>query len=220
MRPSPEDIRDARLIWDYMFLGHEPVESDVIIGLGSHDLGVADDVAELYFRKMAPTIVFCGNVGRTTSGLFPATEASMLRDRAIRLGVPGSAVLVEESSTNTGENIVFTQRLLERSGIIANQILLVHKPYMLRRDYATFMQQWRGADDVRLACWAKPVTFTEYLASSNLEDSDTIAIMVGDLQRINRYPEYGFQIEQDIPHDVWSAYGRLVQRGYDAHLIG
>ena len=43
--------------------------------------------------------------------------------------------------------------------------------------------------------------------------------MVGDLQRIRLYPAKGFQIHQDIPDDVWQAYGELVEMGYDSRLV-
>src|SRR5262249_51757135 len=46
-----------------------------------------------------------------------------------------------------------------------------------------------------------------------------INIMVGDLQRIRIYPGRGFQIEQDIPDDVWQAFEKLIELGYDKHLI-
>jgi hypothetical protein len=46
-----------------------------------------------------------------------------------------------------------------------------------------------------------------------------ISIMVGDLQRIRLYPAKGFQIHQDIPDDVWTAYEELVAAGYDKHLL-
>ena len=43
--------------------------------------------------------------------------------------------------------------------------------------------------------------------------------MVGDLQRIKVYADKGFQIPQEIPDDVLSAYEELVRAGYDRHLI-
>jgi len=43
--------------------------------------------------------------------------------------------------------------------------------------------------------------------------------MVGDLQRIKLYAEKGFQISQEIPRDVWSAYEGLVKAGYDQRLV-
>lgn len=43
--------------------------------------------------------------------------------------------------------------------------------------------------------------------------------MVGDLQRIKEYPAKGFQIPQEIPDNVWSAYEKLGCVGYTSHLI-
>jgi hypothetical protein len=33
------------------------------------------------------------------------------------------------------------------------------------------------------------------------------------------YPDRGFQIPQDIPDDVWEAFEKAVEAGYDKHLI-
>ncbi len=43
--------------------------------------------------------------------------------------------------------------------------------------------------------------------------------MVGDLERIREYPKLGFQVEQDIPEEVWQAFERLIEAGYDKHLL-
>jgi hypothetical protein len=44
--------------------------------------------------------------------------------------------------------------------------------------------------------------------------------MVGDVQRMTVYPRLGFQIPQEIPEIVSSAYEQLVRLGYDQHLVG
>lgn len=45
----PERLRtDAQRLWDYHDMGHELRRCDVGVGLGSHDLGVADHVVELH----------------------------------------------------------------------------------------------------------------------------------------------------------------------------
>ena len=46
-----------------------------------------------------------------------------------------------------------------------------------------------------------------------------IHIMVGDLERIMRYPEMGFMTEQEIPNRVRQAFHLLVDAGYTGHLI-
>jgi hypothetical protein len=43
--------------------------------------------------------------------------------------------------------------------------------------------------------------------------------MVGDIQRIQAYPEFGFQIPQEIPARVLDAYERLLSLGFDKHLM-
>ncbi|MES2876341.1 MAG: YdcF family protein [Patescibacteria group bacterium] len=195
-----------------------PEKSDVIIGLGSHDLGVARHVVLLYTQGYAPLIVFSGNVGRLTHGVFTEPEADAYRREAVRLGVPAEAILTEVASTNTGQNIVMSQQVLADYDIRPKRVLLVHKPYMLRRDYATFMKQWEGAEMVQVRCLAEDAAMETYLNQTARPD-ETIAVIVGDVQRIIEYPKYGFQIEQDIPDNVMQAYNRLVKRGYDTHLI-
>lgn len=202
-----------------MFLRQEPPRADVIIGLGCHDITVADDATLLFKRGIAPLIVFTGNVGRMTLGTASISEAQMMKRRAVTLGVPESAILLEEESTNTGENFTYTQHLLERKGVNAKNAVLVHKPYMLRRDYATFMKQWRGARETDITCWAEGITMEQYLQKDSLDAAETICVMIGDLQRIKMYPTFGYQIEQEIPSKVWRAFNALVERGYNTQLI-
>jgi len=40
---------------------------------------------------------------------------------------------------------------------------------------------------------------------------------VGDLVRLREYPQRGYQIEQDIPDDVWKAGQELMKKGYDKY---
>ena len=55
--------------------------------------------------------------------------------------------------------------------------------------------------------------------SHDLHVADFLNILVGDLQRIDLYGRNGFQIPQEIPPDVWAAYRRLVNAGFDKQLI-
>jgi hypothetical protein len=56
-------------------------------------------------------------------------------------------------------------------------------------------------------------------ATDEIPLEKVINIMAGDLQRIKIYPSKGFQIHQEIPSDVWSAYEQLLSLGFDKHLI-
>ena len=214
MKSITTDALAAKL-WDYMHLGHVLQQSDVILVLGSNDLRVAEHGADLYLRGLAPRIVFSGNVGRLTEGVFQKSEAECFAEVARAKGVPSSATLIEPRSTNTGENIAFSRELLAREGIDPQRLIVVQKPYMERRAYATFMNFWPGKD-IRVS--SPPISFADYPMAS-LSKELIINILVGDVQRIRVYPAKGFQIEQPMPEEIWAAWEELVGRGYTQHLV-
>lgn len=205
----------AERIWDYMHMHHVLAKSDLILALGSNDLRVAAHAADLYLQGWVPRLLFSGNVGVLTRSLFDKPEAEKFAEVALRKGVPATAILLEAESTNTGDNVRFSRRVLAEHGIEPQRIILVQKPYMERRAYATFMNFWPG---IKLIVSSPPIPFTEY-PTAQLSKDTVINIMVGDLQRIREYPAKGFQIPQPIPDTVWQAFEQLVALGYDKHLI-
>lgn len=206
---------DARHLWDHHLMHHTPRPCSAIIGLGSHDLGVADASAGLYLRGLAPVMVFTGSTSPTTRDRMPRGEAVHYRERALGLGVPESAVLVEPRARNTGENIRFSRALLEEAGVGVESVLLVSKPYEERRAYATARKLWPGVDVVSAS---SPMTFEEYVDSIG-DDQMVIDMLVGALQRLLLYPAQGFMIEQPVPDAVVAAYERLIEGGFTSRLI-
>ena len=108
---------DAQILWDYHQMHHEPRNTDIAIGLGSHDIGVAEHTADLYHQGRFPLIVFTGANAPTTVEAFPRGEAVHYAERAEELGVPDTAIVLEEHARNTGENFTLTRALLDREGI-------------------------------------------------------------------------------------------------------
>ena len=206
----------ARTLWDYMLLGHELVSSDLILVLGSNDLRVAEHAAGLFVRGLAPLMVCSGSVGRLTATRFARSEAETFADVAVANGVPREAILLETRSTNTGENVVFSRDLLAARGIHPWRVILVQKPYMERRAYATFLRQWPGPE-ARVT--SPPIPFDDYF-TPDLPRDLVINILVGDVQRMRVYAERGFQVPQPMPDEAWAAFTELVARGYTAHLAG
>lgn len=215
---SKTDHQLAQIIWDYMRFEQPLEKADVIVGLGSSDIRTADWCVKLYKNGVAPTILFSGARGRVTRDVFSENEADVYARRAIKLGVPAEDILIEGESTNSGENIRFVYETLRQHGELPKSIILVHKPYMLRRAYATFMKQWPSGHP-KVTCSALNVSFDEYTQSDIYPFDYVVNVIVGDLQRIKEYPKLGFQIEQEIPDDVWAAYEELARRGYTKHLL-
>ncbi len=209
------DLQDARTIWDYHLMHHQLGPVDVAIGLGSHDLGVATFAAKLYHEQLFPTIVFTGASSRTTEARFPRGEAVHYREHAIELGVPSSAIRVETKATNTGQNISLTRDVLAASDVPVTSVLLISKPYMERRAFATCQKVW---PEVRAICASEPIGFDDYLGSIG-DTKLVVDMLVGDLQRVVEYPALGFAVEQDLPAAVESAFRRLVSAGYTSRLM-
>lgn len=207
--------RDARLIWEYHQLGHEPRPCSVAICLGSHDLGAATFAARQYHAGLFPLLVFSGGSSPTTAGLYPRGEAVHFREHALGLGVPSDAILLEPNAGNTGQNITFSREVLRKAGVEVGSVMLIAMPYMERRAYATCRKVWPEAEVV---CASDPLDFADYVKTIG-DEKLVIDTMVGDLQRVIEYPKSDFAIEQEVPDDVLAAYERLLRSGFDSRLI-
>jgi uncharacterized SAM-binding protein YcdF (DUF218 family) len=209
----------AETLWNYHLMKQQVAKADAILVFCSHDERVAERGAELFHEGWAPLVIFSGGQGAITRALWNEPEAERFARIAVGLGVPQESILIEAHSTNTGENVVFTKRLLVQRGLDPQKFIVVQKPYMERRAFATFRKLW---PEKEVIVTSPQVSFCDYLAeyaNRALSASDVISIMVGDLQRIKLYPARGFQIVQEIPDEVWGAFEGLVRAGYDKYLI-
>lgn len=209
----------AQVLWDYHHLHHQLAPSDAILVLCSHDLRVAERGAEAFLEGLAPLLIVSGGLGTITRALMTTPEADQFAAIAREMGVPADRILIENQSTNTGENVRFTRALLESRGLDLRSFILVQKPYMERRSYATFRKVW---PEPAVTVTSPQVSMEDYLRGythGSLSPRDVVSIMVGDLQRIKVYAERGFQIPQDIPDEVWRAYESLLELGFTSRLI-
>ncbi|MEU8666062.1 YdcF family protein [Streptomyces anulatus] len=212
---STQDWEDARRIWNYHQMSHTLQPCSVAIGLGSHDLGVADTSVDLYKRGMVPLLLFTGATSPTTRKRMPRGEAVHYRERALELGVPSAAVLVEPRARNTGENIRFSREVLEEKGVEVTSVLLISKPYEERRAYATARKLW---PEVEIVSASTPMALDEYVDSIG-DARLVIDMLMGALQRLMIYPDQGYMISQPVPTDVSEAYQRLRQAGFTSRLL-
>jgi uncharacterized SAM-binding protein YcdF (DUF218 family) len=209
----------AQVLWDYHHLHHELASADAILVLCSHDLRVAERGAGLFLDGWAPLLIFSGGLGSITRELMTTPEADQFAAIARTMGVPADRILIENQSTNTSENVRFTRAVILARGLHPTSFIVVQKPYMERRSYATFKKVW-PEPEVRVT--SPQVSMDEYLGAyshGSLSPRDVVSIMVGDLQRIRLYADRGFQIPQHIPDDVWAAYEELVALGFDERLV-
>ena len=210
--------KNAKIIWDYMLMKHELRPADAVFGLGSYTTTVARRAAELYLAGYGRYLIFSGNSGVIYGykQYLPKPEAEAFADIAFEMGVPKDKIIIENESTNTEDNITFVRNLLKEKNISVESLLLVQKPYMERRTYATFKNFWPEMD---FQVTSPLVTYESYKQDRAKDGIDFISAMVGDLQRIKEYPAKGFQIPQEIPSEVWQAYEKLRSLGFTRRLI-
>jgi uncharacterized SAM-binding protein YcdF (DUF218 family) len=85
---------------------------------------------DLYRAGHAPRMVF------SSGFVFTMREAEVMKAVAVAGGVPAEAILLEESASNTHDNVAFTKRILDEHGW--RRVLLVSSPYHMRRALLTW----------------------------------------------------------------------------------
>ena len=213
-----EALEPLQVIWDFLCLNEKPRKADVIVGFGNFNEDIPRRAAELYLQGYAPKILFTGGLGRNTVGLLPESEAARFARVAMSCGVPEEAIIKEDKSTNTAENIHFTKALLEELNVPHDHILGVHQPFMERRINAAMGVYW---PEQRFSVTSPQVTIPQYLEAAKAQgitENASISVIVGDFQRMKLYADKGWQLPQEIPDTAWEAFHALVALGYDKQL--
>ena len=213
-----EYLLPLQIIWDYLGMHQQPQKADCIVGFGNFNTDIARRAAELYLQGYAPKILFTGGLGRNTEGLLPEPEAVRFAKVAMACGVPECDIILEDKSTNTAENILFTREKLAEIGLPHDHILGVHQPFMERRITAAMGVYW---PELRFTVTSPQVTILEYLERAKqqgITENSSISVIVGDFQRMEIYAQKGYQLPQHIPEEAWNAFHELVAMGYDKRL--
>ena len=215
MRTMDEILRDAEILFVFLADTEDQTEdADVVLAMGGSDLSVADTAAGAFCERRARWLICTGGFGKDTAGVLPYPESVMYAKRCMEAGVPEERILIEDRSTNSGENFRYGKALLEERGVSPSTGVIASKPYMAKRALATAAKQW---PEVRWSVACQRIGFMEYLAQK--DDAETVLnLMVGDLQRLRVYAGK-FQEPVPVPDSIWSVYERLVMDGYDEFVI-
>ncbi len=212
---SEQNWRDLEILWDFMDIKHDlPAKADVgIVGGAGSLVDGADRAAELYNTGVFPLIVVSGFANPNLSGT--KTEAELLSETLVSHGVPQEAILREPNASNTADNITFSAELLKERGINPKKVILIHKPYMTRRFFATALAYWPKPQPEFFSTSIKTSlrNYYEYDKGVYGGHGRLITLMIGDYERTKEYPKRGWMAEQTIPQEVGLAHGRLVKDG-------
>lgn len=202
------DRSDLQAIWDSLLRDDPlPDRADAIVVGGCSNPGLADRAAELFHKNISDVIVISGH----QTPYLKTTEAEFLANRCVELGVPLTAIILETEASNTGENIVLSERALRKRGIHAKSIILIHQPFIGLRFLATAQAQWSQPLPVFYSTNER-LSFDAYCKKHGLKE--TAWKMLGDFKRMDEYAEKGYQTPQFIPKTAYDAYLRLQDAGF------
>lgn len=182
---------------------------DAVIGFGVFDLRLPRFCADLARRGMARHVIFTGGIGAGTGSL-GGPEANVwrgaVRDTHPELG--DERFILENRSTNTAENILFTaeQLLRERpalafgSGI--RSALIVASPSRLRRVRLTMLKLQPAVSVTRLL---PTVDFDAERSLYEHQGVPYLAHLIGEVDRLMTYPGRGWIAPEPVPAAILSA---------------
>ncbi|EMY7924618.1 YdcF family protein [Klebsiella aerogenes] len=236
-------------------LPQEP-QPKIVVLAGNAVIPTIDAACHLAAQAQVPLLI-SGGIGHSTTFLYNAVrkhphyqalqvegrpESHILADIAERFWqIPRDRIVVEDRSTNCGENAWFTRRLLEERGLDHTSGVVIQDPTMQRRTMATFARVWQDAP-------APPQWWSYPGCSPRLENSATglrfsgddsglwpvgryLELLLGELPRLLDNPQgYGpngkdFIAHVDFPRDVSAAWqclraDTLLSHALNARTLG
>ena len=210
MLQKTETLRRAAEIWEYMSGYHSQGESDAVVICCSYDLRVCDHACRLLQQGVSDTLIISGKHGNWTQHFWEETEAEAFYRRAVNNGISPQQILMEQEATNFGENIRYSNALMPDADVVT----FVSKPNSLLRVKLTAKAQW---PEVQAIVSCPDISFPDEV-SNVVGIWGVINEMVGDIERIQLYPERGFQATHALPERILQNWAYLVEQGFTAHL--
>ena len=206
----------AKDIFDYLNLSSKTIQpAGVIIGFGHFDLKIPHRCGALFEQGLAEHIIFTGGIGSGTADLGkPEAQAFADTLSVAHPAIPNSALLIEDKSTNTSENIQFTAKKLEQQwpnftfGKEIKQAILVSNAYRQRRVWLTCK---RNLPNITFFNAPPKTTFEQELDMFSNKGFDFVDLLVGEIDRIIAYGEKGYLAIEEIPPKIYGKYIELKQ---------
>lgn len=171
-------------ITDLIFMEDPLEKADVILVPGGSHKELMERAAELYHKGYANYILPSGSYNKKIPEF--ESEFDFLKEIAIKLGVPESAILKENHATNTFENGEYSYEVLLENEISLKKVILVCKNYHSRRAFMTYKIHF--PDDVIFI--VQPIVDGKNISKHNwYHDKNKTSIVMNEVLKIGTYFE-------------------------------
>lgn len=210
----------------------------LLVLLGNSISNTIKCVVEAYNNGICEKILICGGIGHSTEILRNTIRSNKLYKNILLDGkseadifyqiinkyydIPKDKIIIENKSTNCGDNAKKTIELLNSLGIDYSSVILVQDPSMQLRTYASFLKYINTENDILLINYAPFIPIVdddmEFINKEvdGIWDIDRyIQLLMGEIPRlkddINGYGPNGkgFIEHIDIPYRIYKAYTKL-----------
>ncbi len=98
--------KEIKKITDYIFLKSSPQKADLALVFGTRHQEAINKVYELYHNRLILKILISGGINRVTG----ENESLKMSQKLVKLGVDQANIILEDCSTNTLENVLFSKK--------------------------------------------------------------------------------------------------------------
>lgn len=233
-------IQDWNVVLQFL-AAQENVEEnyDLAILAGNSLPYLIDELVVLYKTKKVQQIMVTGGVGHATNFLkenlkaigFESTEENEAEICQAYLqekyGLFKNELILETSSTNSGENAIFTLNKIKELHLQPRKVLLLQDPVLQRRTKATFSKNWQQTKTEftnyvpvlpKISKLGEKILFSDPRLNDLWTKEYFFSLVLGEIPRLRNDKEgYGpnglHYIEQVIiPSEVEEAHARLIQQ--------
>lgn len=184
-------------ITEYIFLNDPDQKGDVALVFGTWNAwkGSVEKAAELYKKGLVPKIIVSGGKNASTGII----EGDHMAHELIALGIKNEDILIENKSTNTLENVLFSLKVIDKEIGLKNihTIVGVVKNFHARRSLMTLRKHIPTHIKLKAAAYDSEYypftkdTWTESEAGKN--------IVLGEVEKIKTYLAKGDIAELPTP---------------------
>lgn len=134
------DQKEIKKITDYIFLKSANQKADLALVFGTRHQEAINKVFELYRDGLVNKILVSGGINRVNG----ENEAKEMNDKLIKLGVKKDDIILENKSTNSLENVLFSKQVIDQDFGFdkIKKIIAVVKYYHSRRALMTLKKHF------------------------------------------------------------------------------
>jgi len=200
-----DSSKQAYKLFNYLYLQNKPRKSDLIIGFGHFDLKIPRKCADLYLQGYGSKILFTGGIGAGTADLQKPEARAFFE--VLKQGypdIPEEDILIEDRSTNTGENIEFSANIVKQNSDLNFDdenfsAILVANAVRQKRVDLTWQKHYPKS--IVYNCPPQTTMEEEYELFQS-KNRDLTELILSEIDKIKHYPAKGYIKEEKIPQEI------------------